>query len=102
MASVDPWLFTTGPFNPKKIAPLNFRGSNFSLNLFKLKYEKIIENFERKFSFKDNFKLSVINLAVPSAVLRAIFPVKPSVTITLLSPSGILFPSMYPLNSKSF
>ena len=35
-----------------------------------------------------------MNFAVPSAVLSAIFPVNPSVTITLLSPSGILFPSM--------
>ena len=37
--SVPPWLFTTGVSNPKNIAPLNFLGSNFSLNFFKLKYE---------------------------------------------------------------
>ena len=31
-ASVEPWLFTTGPCNPKNIAPLYFLGSNFFLN----------------------------------------------------------------------
>ena len=32
--SVPPWLFTTGPVKPKKIAPLYFLGSRRSLNLF--------------------------------------------------------------------
>ena len=36
-ASIPPWLLTTGPFNPKKIAPLYFLGSSFSLNFFKAK-----------------------------------------------------------------
>ena len=35
MASIPPWLFTTGPFNPKNIAPLYFLGSNLSLNFLK-------------------------------------------------------------------
>ena len=35
-----------------------------------------------------------MNFAVPSAVFKAILPVKPSVTITFVSPSVILFPSI--------
>ena len=57
---------------------------------------------EKRFFVKDFLRLSVINLAVPSAVLSAIFPVKPSVTITFEKPSIILFPSIYPLNIKLF
>ena len=83
------------------MAPLYLRGSNLDLNFLSEKYEKIIDILEKKFSVKDSFKLSVINLAVPSAVLRAIFPINPSLTITFESPSVSLFPSMYPLNSKS-
>ena len=98
MASVDPWLLTTGPFKPKNIAPLNFLGSNFSLNFFKAKNEKRIEIFVKKFDINDFLSDSVINLAVPSAVFKAIFPVKPSVTIILESPFVILLPSINPLN----
>ena len=74
---MPPWLFTR-PFNPKKIAPLYFLGSSFDLNFLRGKYEN-----NKDILVKDFFKLSVINLAVPSAVLSAILPVKPSVTITL-------------------
>ena len=42
-----------------------------------------------------------MNFAVPSAVFKAMLPVKPSVTITFDAPSVILLPSMKPLNSKS-
>ena len=40
--------------------------------------------------------------AVPSAVLSATLPVKPSATITLTSPFISWLPSIYPLNSKSW
>ncbi len=53
-------------------------------------------------SVKFFFNVSVINFAVPSAVFKAMFPVKPSVTITFVSPSIILLASKKPLNSKSF
>ena len=36
---MPPWLFTTGPFNPNKIAPLYFLGSSLSLNFFKEKLD---------------------------------------------------------------
>ena len=45
-------------------------------------------------TFNDFLKFSVIKLAVPSAVLRAIFPVNPSVIITSISPFIIWFPSI--------
>ena len=54
MASVPPWLFTTGPFKPKKMAPLYLRGSNLDLNFLSEKYEKIIDILEKKFSVKDS------------------------------------------------
>ena len=76
------------------MAPLNFLGSSFSLNLFKLKYENNNDIFEYKFCVRDSFKVSVKNFAVPSAVFKAIFPVKPSVTMTFEFPSVILFPSI--------
>ena len=44
--------------------------------------------------FSDFLRLDVINLAVPSAVFKAMFPVKPSVTITFELPLIILLPSM--------
>ena len=53
-----------------------------------------LNHFEKIFSDNAFFKFFVKNSAVPSAVLRATFPVKPSVTITLLSPLVILFPSI--------
>ena len=68
---MPPWLLTTRPFNPNKIAPLYLRGSSFSLNSFKEKYENNIENLVNKFFVKDFFKLSVINFAVPSEVFKA-------------------------------
>ena len=48
------------------------------------------------------FNSLIIKFEVPSAVLSAIFPVKPSVIMTFDSPSIILFPSIYPLNIKLF
>ena len=45
--------------------------------------KKVTIFFDKIFSLSESFKLSVINLAVPSAVFKAILPVKPSVTITL-------------------
>ena len=80
-------------FKPRNIAPLYFLGSSLSLNFFREKYEKIKDILLNKFWVSDFFKLSVINLAVPSAVFKAIFPVKPSVTITLESPLIIVLPS---------
>ena len=61
--------------------------------------KKRIENLDNKVDVSDFFKESIINLAVPSAVLSAMLPVNPSVTITFDSPLVILFPSMKPLNS---
>ena len=52
------------------------------------------DNLVNIFSVSDFFKFLIINLEVPSAVFRAMFPVKPSVTITLDSPLMMLFPSM--------
>ena len=69
--SVAPWLLTTGLSSPKKIAPLYFLGSSFSLNFLSDVYENNFENI-----FSDFFKLPVIKFAVPSAVFKAMFPVK--------------------------
>ena len=90
--SVEPWLLTTGPFKPRKIAPLNFLGSSLALNFFKLKYENDISSLEIIFSDTIFFRVSVRNLAVPSAVFNATLPVNPSVTITLELPSGFCYP----------
>ena len=49
----------------------------------------MVENLEIILLDKTCFKLSVKKFAVPSAVFRAIFPVNPSVTITLDLPSVI-------------
>ena len=86
---------------PKKIAPLNFLGSNFSLNFLSAKKENKTETLATNVEVRDFLRESVINFAVPSAVFKATLPVNPSVTITLEFPSVILFPSINPLNSKS-
>ena len=66
------------------------QNENFTDN----KYEKIKEILVNIFSVSDFFRFLVINLAVPSAVFKAMFPVKPSVIITFDSPFMMLFPSM--------
>ena len=66
-------FLTTGPFNPKKIAPLYFLGSSLFLNFFKEKYEKIKDIFVKKFFVSVFFKFSVINFAVPLSVLKQRF-----------------------------
>ena len=48
--------FNNRPFNPKNIAPLNFLGSNFSLNFLMQNEEKIIENLARIVDVSDCFK----------------------------------------------
>ena len=73
----------------------NYTGPQESVDVFR-KYENNKENFDNIFSFKEIFKLSVINFAVPSAVFNATFPVKPSETITLTFPFINSFPSIYP------
>ena len=68
---------------------------------------KVLEIFNKdeilpiKVPLKAFLSSPVIKLAVPSAVLSATFPVKPSETITLTSPLISSLPSMYPENSKS-
>ena len=58
------------------------------------------DNFDIIFSVRDFLRFLIINFAVPSAVFKAIFPVNPSVIITLESPFIILLPSIYPLKIK--
>ena len=82
--SVPPWLFTTGESKPIKIAPLYNLGSNLFLNFFKFLIFNNDEIFPIKFPLNAFFSSLVIKFAVPSAVLRATLPVKPSETITLL------------------
>ena len=60
------------------------------------------DNLENKFSVNEFFKLSITNLAVPSAVFKAMLPVNPSVIITFESPCINWLPSMYPLKVKLF
>ena len=60
---------------------------------------KVIDNFTHRSKSKNPiwkavFNSDVIKLAVPSAVFKAMFPVKPSAIITLTSPLIILFPSI--------
>ena len=64
------------------IVPLRNCGDNQFIT-----YVEPDNNFDKL--LKDIFKFSVIKLAVPSAVFKAIFPVKPSVTITSVFPSII-------------
>ena len=59
------------------MAPLYFRGSNFSLNFFKGIYDNKIDSL-----LKDFFKFFAIKFHVPSAVFNATLQVKPSVIIT--------------------
>ena len=82
----------------QKNCTIKFSWIKFILNFLRLKYENDIKILEIIFSETTFFKVSVKNLAVPSAVFKATLPVKPSVTITFESPSGILLPSIYPLN----
>ena len=46
---------TTGPFSPKKMAPLNFSWIKFFFKSFKLKYENNNDIFEYKFCVRDFF-----------------------------------------------
>ena len=56
-------------------------------------YDLLIEGGQKR-NIKHKSYKNTIKFAVPSAVFNAIFPVKPSVTITLDSPLMMLFPSM--------
>ena len=87
--SVDPWLLITGLSKPNKIAPLYNLGSNLFLNFFKFLIFNSADILPIKDEFNAFFSSSVMKFAVPSAVFKAIFHVKPSVTITLTFPSII-------------
>ena len=92
--SVPSMTFYNWPLRPKNIAPLYFLGSNFSLNFFKESKKNYMIILSQSFLLEIFFKFFVMNFAVPSAVLRATFPVKPSVLITFEIPFIISLLSM--------
>ena len=56
IASVEPWLLITGPFNPNNIAPLYILGSNLFLKSFNALYKKRVEIL---FIISDNNNLTI-------------------------------------------
>mmetsp|Transcript_2615 Transcript_2615/g.4479 ORF Transcript_2615/g.4479 Transcript_2615/m.4479 type:complete len:375 (+) Transcript_2615:1421-2545(+) len=101
VASAPPWDFTTVPFNPKNTPPFTRRGSIRRLSRcseVKAKSEASRDRGEKRKACRNR---SPIRPAVPSPVLMATLPVKPSVTITSATSPGISPPSTKPMKSKS-
>src|SRR5665213_2753905 len=99
MASVPPWLFTTTPPRPRKMPPLAARGSSRRRSVLSAPEAIKAPIWPRRERFKERRRNWPTSLAVPSAVLRAILPVKPSVTTTSTVPSAMSLPSMKPWNA---
>ena len=91
--SAPPCDFTIVPFNPRNTPPFTRRGSilflRFLRDLKAIKEAILASNDLLKVSLKS----ALTKVAVPSPVFKAIFPVKPSVTITSIFDDGISSPS---------
>src|SRR3954470_20906102 len=98
LALALPWLFTTRPLSPRKTAPLWLFGSRWTLSRLSAGRDSAKPAFERSELLKARRRRSVTKRAVPSAVLSAIFPEKPSVTTTSTPPRESWSPSVNPSN----
>src|SRR5665213_60730 len=98
-ASVPPWLFTTIPLRPRKMPPLDARGSSLRRRARSAPVARKPPMRPRNERVSALRRKWMTSLAVPSAVLSATLPVKPSVTTTSTVPSEISSPSTKPQNS---
>ena len=101
MESELPWDFITRPFKPTKTPPLRVLGSILSLSRLSFLFIRRpmnIPDIDELNSSKKNF---LIKFAVPSAVFKAMFPLKPSVTITSALSEEKSLPSTNPTYSIS-
>src|SRR5438270_13918157 len=96
LAVAPPWLFTTRPFRPRKTAPLWLLGSRWPCSKLSAGRDSANPAFDRNELVKARRSRSVTKRAVPSAVLSAILPEKPSVTTTSTSPRDSWSPSVKP------
>jgi len=99
VASESPCDLITVPFKPRKTPPLTRLGSIPSANILSCFDARIEPIRDKKLLLKTFTNRSLINFAVPSPVLRAMLPVKPSVTITSTVADGMSLPSTKPINS---
>src|SRR5580698_969118 len=99
IASVPPWLFTTTPFSPRKIPPFAARGSSLRRNVINAPLAMNAPSRLIGSRLSAVRRKCTTSLAVPSAVLSATLPVKPSVTMTSTVPSAMSSPSTKPQNS---
>src|SRR5207248_3834722 len=81
-----PWLFTISPLRPRKTAPLWLLGSRWCLSKLSAGRDRAKPAFDLNELLNARRSKSVTKRAVPSAVLSAILPEKPSVTTTSTAP----------------
>src|SRR6185503_5089021 len=98
-ASALPWLFTTMPLRPKNTPPFWARGSILRFSAFSAPEAITAPNLENSERLRAWRSQEPTSRAVPSAVLSAILPVKPSVTTTSTVPLEISSPSTKPWNA---
>ena len=92
MASELPCDLTIVPLSPKKTPPFTLLGSILFLRFFNALEARNEAILARNEFVKVSLNNVLTKVAVPSPVFKAIFPVKPSVTITSILEEGICNP----------
>ncbi len=95
-ASAPPWLFTTMPFSPSKGPPFTDEGSRRPIIFLRAGPAIRAPILARRLEVKVSRSRLRMKRATPSAVFKAMFPEKPSVTTTSTVPLAMSSPSTKP------